>query len=124
MGAKELRADFNEVAQAAVWSKILGRPVAAVYGGVPIIEVEEIDMGTKELRAAFNEVAQPAATCLKALLEYEQASDTEFQRLYFSGNYADGSGFVVKSDRIRPGADVNMMARATAEQMLQHKGAT
>lgn len=81
-------------------------------------------MGVKELRSAFNEVSQPAATCIKALLEYERHSDTEFQILYFSGNYADGSGFVIKSDRVRPSADVNLMARATAERLLQTKGAS
>jgi hypothetical protein len=60
-------------------------------------------------------------TCIKALLEYERASDTEFQILYFGGNWADGSGFTIRSDRIRPGADVNLAARATAERLLQER---
>lgn len=80
-------------------------------------------MGVKELRAAFNEVTSTAATCSKALLEYENANDTQFQVLYFSGSYADGAGFVIKSDRIRPGDDVNLAARATAERFLQQKRA-
>lgn len=79
-------------------------------------------MGVKDLQAAFNEVSQPAAMCMKALLEYEQASDTEFQVLYFSGNWADGTGFAIKSDRIRTDTDVNLVARATAEQLLQQRG--
>jgi len=80
-------------------------------------------MGARELRAAFNEVAAPAATCVKALLEYDRRhSDTESQILYFSGSYADGTGFTIQSDRIRPGEDVNLVARATAERLLQQKG--
>lgn len=81
-------------------------------------------MGARELRVAFNEVSMPAATCLKALLEYERigAQKTEWQVLYFSGNYANGSGFTIKSDRLPPNADVNLAARATAERLLQEKG--
>lgn len=78
-------------------------------------------MGTRELRSAFNEVSVPAATCIKALLEYEQAGGAEWQVCYFSGNYADGAGFAVRSDRIRAGEDVNLVARATAERLLQQK---
>lgn len=79
-------------------------------------------MGARELRDSFNQVAAPTASCIKALLEYERANDTEWQILYFSGNYADGSGFAIKSDRIRPGGDVNQMVKATAERVLQQKG--
>lgn len=79
-------------------------------------------MGVKELRVAFNLASAPAATCIKALLEYERHSDTEFQVLYFSGNYADGSGFAIKSDRIRPGGDIAEMVRATAARLLETKG--
>lgn len=79
-------------------------------------------MGVKELRTAFNEIASPAATCIKALLEYERGGGEEWQVLYFSGNYANGSGFAIKSDRIAPGADEIMMARATAERLLQQRG--
>lgn len=81
-------------------------------------------MGVKELREAFNEVAAPAAVCIKALLEYERANDTEWQVLYFSGSYADGAGFSIKSDRIRPSEDVNLAARATAERLLSQTRAT
>lgn len=79
-------------------------------------------MGARELRTAFNEVAAPAATCITALLEYDRRhSDTESQILYFSGNYADGTGFAIKSDRVRPGDDVNDMARITAQCLLKDR---
>lgn len=80
-------------------------------------------MGVKELREAFNSVTSTAATCSKALLEYENANDTQWQILYFSGNYADGEGFVIKSDRIRPNGDVILAARETAERFMQQKRA-
>lgn len=76
-------------------------------------------MGVKELRQAFNETSAPTATCMVALLEYESANDTQWQILYFSGNYADGQGFTIKSNRIRPNGDVNQAARETAERLLQ-----
>lgn len=79
-------------------------------------------MGAREMRDAFNLAAQPTATCAKALLEYERAHDTEFQVLYFSGSYSDGSGFAIKSDLIRPGGDINEMVRATAARVLANKG--
>lgn len=79
-------------------------------------------MGVKELRSAFNEVSSPAAACIKALLEYEPAGGMEWQVCYFSGNWADGVGFAIRSDRIRPGEEVNLVARATAERLLQQKG--
>lgn len=79
-------------------------------------------MGSRELKIAFNETSVPAATCIKALLEYEQAGGMEWQVLYFSGNWADGVGFAIRSDRIRPGEEVNLVARATAERLLQQKG--
>jgi hypothetical protein len=78
-------------------------------------------MGARELKEAFNEVAKPAAVCQVALLEYLPGQGTEWQILFFSGNYADGTGFSIKSDRLRPGAEVNDAARATAEQLLQRK---
>lgn len=78
-------------------------------------------MGSRELRQSFNEISQPAATCTKALLEYESANDTQWQVCYFSGSYAGGEGFAIKSDRIRPGDDVNLAARATAGRFLQQK---
>lgn len=81
-------------------------------------------MGARELRSAFNEVGGDQAKCIKALLEYERANDTEWQVLYFSGTYADGSTFAIRSDRIRPNSDVNEMARATAARLLEQKRAT
>lgn len=79
-------------------------------------------MGARELRDAFNQVAVSAASCVKALLEYEQAGGTEYQVVYFSGSYADGSGFAIRSDRIPIGGDVMQMAKATAERVLKQKG--
>lgn len=83
-------------------------------------------MGVREMRQAFNEVAGAEATCIKALLEYEPDPGglVQWQVLYFSGNYADGSGFSIKSDRIRPNGDVLEMTRATAERVLAQKRAT
>lgn len=81
-------------------------------------------MGVKELRESFNLTASPDAVCQKALLEYVPGQGTEFQVLFFSGNWSDGTGFTIKSERIRPSADVNQAARATAEQLLQRKKAT
>lgn len=78
-------------------------------------------MGIADIKAAFNEASRPQAACLVALLEYEQANDTQYQVLYFSGNFADGEPFVIRSDRIRPNGDVTAMARATAERVLGQK---
>lgn len=78
-------------------------------------------MGARELRDAFNQTTVPAASCSKALLEYERGNDTEWQVLFFTGSYADGSGFAIKSDRIRPGGNVEEMVKATAERVLQQK---
>lgn len=79
-------------------------------------------MGASDMKKGFQEVLGAAGTCSKALLEYERANDTEWQVLFFSGNWADGSGFVIKSDRIRPGGSVEDMVRATAERVLKQKG--
>lgn len=78
-------------------------------------------MGVKELRAAFNEVASPNATCIKALMEYERHNDVESQILIFSGNYADGTGFAIKSDRIRASGDLLAASRETATRLLQQR---
>jgi hypothetical protein len=80
-------------------------------------------MSANDLKKSFNEVSHPQATCMLALLEYESSNDTQFQILYFSGNYADGSGFSIKSNRIRPNADVNQAARETAARLLDQKRA-
>lgn len=80
-----------------------------------------LGVGVADLRKSFQEVLGVVGTCSKALLEYERTNDTEWQVLFFSGNYADGNGFVIRSDRIRPGDDVNLAARATAERFLQQK---
>lgn len=78
-------------------------------------------MGVAALRAAFNEVSAPTAMAQIALLEYISGQETEFQVCYFSGCWSDGEGFTIKSGRVRPSGDVNAMARATAEQLLQRK---
>ena len=79
-------------------------------------------MGVREIRQAFNEVTGKEANCMTALLEYERAQNVEWQVLYFSGNYADGSTFAIRSDRIRPNGDVTEMTRATARRVLEQKG--
>lgn len=81
-------------------------------------------MGVKELRQAFNEVASPTANCTKALLEYETHDTVQYQILYFSGNYADGAPFVIKSDRIRPSGDLIASCRETADRLLQQPRGT
>jgi len=76
-------------------------------------------MGIKEIRDAFNEVTGNAANCVTALMEYKPSGGVEYQILYFSGNYADGSEFVVQSDLVRPSGDLIAMARATAANLLK-----
>lgn len=75
-------------------------------------------MGVRELQSAFNDSAGAAASCSKAFLGYVQAGGTEWQILTFNGSFADGSGFVIKSDRIRPSGDVIIAARQTAQALL------
>lgn len=79
-------------------------------------------MGVQELVNEFNLSMGSAGAAVAAYLEYERAGGTEWQVLYFSGNYADGSGFSIKSNRIRPNGDVMAMVRATAAQVLAQKG--
>jgi len=81
-------------------------------------------VGVKELRETFNEVLGPEGKCITALLEYERAGGTEWQVLYFSGNYRDGTGFSIKSNRVRPGGDTLLAARTTAETLLKQRGST
>lgn len=76
-------------------------------------------MGVAELREAFNAVAEPTASCNQAFLTYERAHDTEFQRLAFSGRRVDGAEFTIRSDLIRPGAEVLEVARQTAQRLLK-----
>jgi hypothetical protein len=71
-------------------------------------------MGVKELRETFNAAADGQFTCMQATLGYEQANDTEWQRLTFSGIAADGTPFSTQSDRLRPRTDVLQAARETA----------
>jgi hypothetical protein len=75
-------------------------------------------MGVKELRDAFNEVSRPTANCVKALMEYKHSSGVQHQILYFSGSYANGEGFVIQSELIRPSGDLVLASRATAEALL------
>lgn len=78
-------------------------------------------MGAKELKDNFNQVSAPDAICQIALLEYVPWQGTEAQILYFSGSWANGDGFSIKSDRLRPESEVNAAARETARQLLQRK---
>ena len=75
-------------------------------------------MGASDLRDAFNQVAAPAYNCTQATLHYDRAHDVESQVLTFVGVAADGSRFETESPMLRPGADVNLAARATAQQLL------
>lgn len=78
-------------------------------------------MGVGELRAAFNSISQPAFTCTMALLDYERKDTTEFQILRFHGTAADGTTFEIKSDRLRPSADINQAAKETAQRLLDQR---
>ena len=78
-------------------------------------------MGVKELRDAFNEVAAPTANCVKALMETLPGG---VQKLYFSGNYADGVGFAIESKPIPPSGELVIASRAAAEALLQRTRAT
>jgi hypothetical protein len=75
-------------------------------------------MGVSELREAFNAVAAPRFTCQRALLDYQREGTAEWQILSFSGIAADGRAFDVKSARIKPGGDVVVAARETANTLL------
>lgn len=78
-------------------------------------------MGASDLRDSFNQVAAPAYNCTQATLHYERAHDVESQVLTFIGAAADGTAFEIKSAALRPGADVNAAARATAQQLLDQR---
>lgn len=81
-------------------------------------------MGSRELRDTFNETASPDAKCIKALLNYKPQGGVEYQILTFSGNFADGTGFVIQSDLVRPGGDVMLAARAAADRLLAQRRGT
>jgi len=78
-------------------------------------------MASTDLRDAFNAAAAPDASCSRAFLHYEHKDETQFQRLGFVGTWADGTSFEVKSDLIRPDADVNLVAREAALQMIAQR---
>lgn len=75
-------------------------------------------MAARDLKAMFNLIAAPAFNCSTALLGMETSHDTEWQRLTFSGNTADGGTFTVQSELIRPGSDVNNEAAKVARKLL------
>jgi len=72
-------------------------------------------MGVRELKDSFNEVSAPVATCTKALMETLPGG---IQKLYFSGSYADGKGFVIQSEQIRPNTDLVLASRTVATELL------
>lgn len=78
--------------------------------------------GVKGIRDAFNLEMGDAGACRVALLDYIRQGGTEWQILDFSGTWADGSPFSIKSDRIPPKGDVQAVAAATAQQLLKTKG--
>lgn len=75
-------------------------------------------MGSSDLRDAFNLIAAPAFNCELATLHYVQAHDVESQVLTFTGSAADGTPFTIESAPLRAGTDVNLAAKATAQQLL------
>lgn len=81
-------------------------------------------MGVKELRDEFNLTAGKEARCVKALMGYKPSGGMEYQVLYFSGNYADGSEFVIQSDLIRPSGDLLTASRETAQALLNQRKPT
>ena len=78
-------------------------------------------MGTRELRESFNAVASPAAVCTSAQLKYERLGGQEWQFLYFSGSYADGTAFSIRSDGIPRNAPLEIAARKTAQTLLDQR---
>jgi hypothetical protein len=72
-------------------------------------------MGVRELRDSFNETAAPVATCTKALMETLPGG---IQKLYFSGSYADGEGFVIQSQQIPRNTDLVLASRVVATELL------
>ena len=78
-------------------------------------------MGVKEQRDAFNEVAGQVATCVKSFMETLPGG---IQKLYFSGNYANGEGFAIESEPVPPSGDMVLASRATAEALLAKQRAT
>jgi hypothetical protein len=84
-------------------------------------------MGINSVKDAFNAVAFPAFTASVAFHDYLRANDTEWQILTFRGTDASGSPFEIKSDRAPGRADLDAVARQTAQRMLdqrktQHEG--
>lgn len=75
-------------------------------------------MGVADLRAAFNAAASPRYSCTSALMHYEQHAGIDWQRLTFSGIGPDGVKFEVRSDQLRPGADVITAAREIGAKLL------
>lgn len=78
-------------------------------------------MSIKGIRDAFNESLGPAGNCVVALMEYQPTPEGERQVLFFSGNYADGSEFVTKSNLIAPSGDLLAASRETAVALLQQR---
>lgn len=72
-------------------------------------------MGVRELASSFNSVASPTATCTKALMETLPGG---IQKLYFSGSYADGAGFVIQSERLPRNTDLVVASRVVATELL------
>lgn len=91
------------------------------HNNVPIVTVENVEdiMGVKELRDAFNEVTGIKANCIKALMEYARTDTGEMQALYFSGNFADGTPFVIESDLVPPSGNLLAASQETARKLLQ-----
>lgn len=78
-------------------------------------------MGIRELRDVFNEVLGQQGSCTKALMDYKISGNIQYQVLFFSGNFADGTGFVIQSELVRPSGDLATASRETATKLLQQR---
>lgn len=72
-------------------------------------------MSVADLKNSFNSVASPTATATKALMETLPGG---IQKLYFSGSYADGEGFVIQSSQIPRNTDLVVASRVVATELL------
>jgi hypothetical protein len=78
-------------------------------------------LSIKGIRDEFNQALGDAGNCVTALMDYKRSGGVEYQILFFSGNYADGSEFVIQSNLIRPSGDLLAASRETAQALLQQR---
>jgi len=81
-------------------------------------------MGVKELREAVTAALDGKAVCTRATLSYDHVDGVEWQILEFSGNFADGTAFTIKSAPVPGRGDLIQASRDTAQQLLQKRVTT